>query len=109
MPSGWGYYMYAIADDGERVHCLHPGEMSRAREVIGEDASQAEIDRRTGFNTYCFCVDCETRVDLDPERDEKACPECGSTAVETIDELVDEPCPICDDGTFVATDTGAIA
>jgi hypothetical protein len=27
MPSGWGYYIYAIADDGERVHCPHPGEM----------------------------------------------------------------------------------
>lgn len=44
MPSGWGYYMYATADDGDRVHCPHPGEMGRAREVIGEDASQKEID-----------------------------------------------------------------
>ena len=56
MPSGWGYYMYAIADDGERVHCPHPGEMGRAREVIGEDASREEIDRRTGFNGAPFAA-----------------------------------------------------
>lgn len=36
--------MCAIADDGERVLCPHPGEMGRAREVIGEDASQEEVD-----------------------------------------------------------------
>jgi hypothetical protein len=109
MPSGWGYYMYAIADDGERVHCPHPGEMGRAREVTGENASQEEIDRRTGFNTYCFCIHCETQVDLDLDRDEKACPECRSNAVKTIDELVDEQCPVCEEATFVAEDTGAIA
>lgn len=70
MPSGWGYYLYATADDGERVHCPHPGEMGRAREVIGEDASQKGIDRRTGFNTDCFCIHCETQVDLGLDRDE---------------------------------------
>lgn len=31
---GWGYYMYAIADDGERVTCPHPGEMAEAHNVI---------------------------------------------------------------------------
>jgi len=79
------------------------------REVIGEDASQKEIDHRTGFNTYCFCVHCETQVDLDVGRDEKACPACRSNAVKTIDELVDEHCPVCESGTVVAEDTGAIA
>jgi len=109
LPSGWGYYLYAVADDGDRVRCPHPGEMRRAREVIGEDASRKEIDRRTGFNTYCFCIHCETQVDLDLDRDEKACPECRSNAVKTVDELVDERCPVCGDGTVVADDTGAIA
>lgn len=101
--------MYSIAEDGERVLCPHPGEMKRAREVIGEDASQEEIDRRTGFNTHCFCTHCDTQVDIDLDRDEKACPECGSNAVKTVDELVDKQCPICEDGTIVAEDTGAIA
>ncbi|MFB6198622.1 MAG: hypothetical protein ABEI52_10200 [Halobacteriaceae archaeon] len=108
MPSGWGYYMYAIADDGERIHCPHPGEMSRARKVIGEDASREETDRRTGFDSR-FCIHCETQVDLDLERDEKVCPECASNAVKTIDELVDERCPVCEEGTFTAEDTCAIA
>lgn len=109
MPSGWGYYMYAIADTGERVHCPHPGEMNRAREVIGEDATQEEIDSRTGFNTYCFCIQCKTQVDLDLDRDEKACPECRSNTVKTIDELVNDQCPVCDVGTVTAEDTGAMA
>lgn len=51
VPDGWGYYMYAIADDGERVHCPHPGGTRRAREVVGSDASEDELDERTGF-TY---------------------------------------------------------
>lgn len=48
MLSGWGYYMYAIADNGERIHYSHPGEMGRVRQVIEENDSQGEIDRRTG-------------------------------------------------------------
>lgn len=100
--------MYAIADDGERIHCPHPGEMTRAREEIGKDASQEEIDRRTGFNTYCFYIHCETQVDLDLDRDEKECSECRSNAVKTIDELVDKQCSVCEGRTFVAEDTSAI-
>jgi hypothetical protein len=109
MPSGWGYSMYAITDDDERVHCPHPGEMGRAQEVIGEHASREVIDRRTGLNTYCFCIHCETQVDLDLDRDEKASRECRSNGVKTIGELVDVQCPVCGAGTFVAEDTGAIA
>jgi hypothetical protein len=36
-------------------------------------------------------------------------PECRSNAVKTIGELVDEQCPVCDDGTFIAEGTEAIA
>ena len=68
-PSGWDYYMYAEADDGERVTCPHPGERAKAREVIGEDASDEEIDERTGFNYHCVCVDCTEQFDRDPQRD----------------------------------------
>jgi hypothetical protein len=77
--------------------------------VIDEDASQEEIDRRAGFNTHCFCIHCGTQVDLNLDRDEKACPECRSNTVKTIDELVDQQCPVCETGTIVAEDTGAIA
>lgn len=57
--------MYVIADDGERNHGPYPGEMGRAREVVGEDTSQEEIDCRTEFNTNCFCTRCETQVNLE--------------------------------------------
>jgi predicted RNA-binding Zn-ribbon protein involved in translation (DUF1610 family) len=109
MPSGWGYYFYAEADDGERVHCPHPGELGRAHEVIGDDASEEEFDHRTGFNNHCFCLHCESQVDLDLDRDEKSCTECDSDAIKTLDELVDEQCPLCGTGTVIAEDTGAIA
>ena len=46
---------------------------------------------------------------LDFDRDEKACPECRSNAVKTVDELVDEQCPVCEEETSIAKDTGAIA
>lgn len=108
-PEGWGYYMYAIADDGERVVCPHPGELQQAREVIGYDASDAEVDERTGFNYHCVCVDCAALFDLDPRRDPVECPECSSRAVTGMLELVDSPCPACGEGMFVEEDTGAIA
>jgi ribosomal protein S27AE len=44
-------------------------------------------------------------VDLDLDRDEKACSECQSNAVKTINDQ----CSVCEDGTFVAEDTGLIA
>lgn len=50
-----------------------------------------------------------TMAYIDLDRDEKACPECAPNAVRTVDELVDEQCPVCEDGTFVAEATGAIA
>ena len=109
LPHGWGRYMYAVTDDSERVRCHHPGEQARARAVIGADASEAKFDRRTGYNTHCFCLHCESQVDLDLERDEKACPECRSNYVKTISELVDETCPVCGEEAIVAHDTGAIA
>lgn len=108
-PEGWGYYMYAVTDDGERVTCPHPGEREAAREVIGSDATEAELDDRTGFNYYCVCLNCVAQFDLDPERDEMVCPDCGGEAVERIVDLVDEPCPACESGTFVAEDTGNVA
>ena len=108
-PDGWGYYMYAIADDGERVHCPHPGETRRAREVVGSDASEDELDERTGFTYHSACVDCAEQFDRDPSRDDLQCPACGSYAVQYILELVGSPCPACLDGTFTKEDTHAIA
>lgn len=108
-PEGWGYYMYAIDDSGDRKTCAHPGEMARAREIIGPDATDEEIDDRTGFNYHCVCVDCATLFEKDPQRDALICPECESRAVTLMTELVGAPCPDCGEGTFIREDTGAIA
>ena len=108
-PTGWGYYMYAEADDGERINCPHPGERSRARSVIGDNATEEEIDNRTGFNYHCVCIDCIEQFDRDPQQDDLMCPNCDSTAIELLVELVNQPCPKCGEGRFVAEDTGAIA
>ena len=108
-PTGWGYYMYAEADDGERVTCPHPGERAKALAVIGEAATREEIDSRTGFSYHCVCIDCVEQFDRDPQRDRLLCPSCDSTAVELLVELVGHPCPQCGVGYFVAEDTGAIA
>lgn len=108
-PAGWGYYMYAIADDGERVVCPHPSEKGHAREVVGLDATNEELDERTGFNYYCVCIDCAGIFERDPNRDELVCPDCGSRAVTLMVELVGSPCPSCGNGTFVREDSGGIA
>lgn len=71
--------------------------MARAYEVIGDAVSKKKINRRPRMNYYYFCLHCHEQVDLDPDRDEKACPNRGSNAVKTISEIVDEPCPVCED------------
>jgi ribosomal protein S27AE len=109
FPSGWGYSMYVIDDDGERITRPHPGERAKAREVVGHDATEAEIDERTGFNYHCICVDCAEQFERDPVRDDVLCPGCGSSAVEFLIEVVGYPCPRCGEGTITAEDTGAIA
>jgi len=48
-------------------------------------------------------------VDLNLDRDEKACLECRSNAVKAIDGLVDEQYPACETGTVIPEDTGALA
>lgn len=108
-PSGWGYYMYAETDDGERVTCPHPEERAKALDIIEEDASDEEINDRTRFNYHCICIDCTEQFDRDPQRDHLRCPRCDSSAIELLVELVGRPCPECGDGEFVAEDTGAIA
>lgn len=107
-PKGSGYYMYAIADDGERVECHHPGEMAEARAVVGEDASEEELRERTGFNYHCVCIDCLEEFEADHERDEVACPDCDSSAVVFVTELVGRPCPACREGVF-SSDLEAIS
>jgi len=108
-PVGWGYYMYAEADDGERIQCSHPGERRAAERVIGEDVSEEEYDARTGFAYHCVCIDCLEQFDRNPNEDTLRCPNCRSSAVELLVELIGNRCPLCRDGLFVVEGTGAMA
>ena len=47
-PEGWRYYMYAIADDGERVTCPHPGERAVAR----TDQRRERNERRREYGDF---------------------------------------------------------
>jgi len=107
-PDGWGYYMYAVDEDGERVRCPHPGEYAAAEEVLG-DVSEAVFEERTGFNYHCVCTDCAAQFDRDPDRDELVCPDCGSEGVELLVDLDGRACPDCGEGEVVAENTGMMA
>lgn len=138
MAQGWGGQMYVVADvcpfcgetlrrtndycsgcgtlvetidagESERVVCPHPGEDRTVRAVLGDDVSEEKYESRTGFSSNCVCTDCLEQFKLDVERDERRCPECGSDAVRTEQELVGDRCPKCEDGTFVETSTGTVA
>ena len=105
MPSGFGEYRYVVTDDGERETLQHPGEALQIRKVLGEDASDDLIEERTGFRAYFVCRDCGAAFEA--ERDEEPdCPDCSGDDVLTQNELVGEPCPRCEDGTFVDETTG---
>ncbi|MFC7019637.1 MULTISPECIES: hypothetical protein [Haloarcula] len=108
--SGCGTLVETIdAEEFKRVVCPHPGEQQTVRAVLGDDVSEEEYESRTGFNSNCVCIDCLEQFELDIERDERRCPECGSDVVRTEQELVGDQCPKCEDGTFVETSTGMMA
>lgn len=105
MPSGFGEYRYVVKDDGEREKLQHPGESLQIRKVLGEDASDELIEERTGYRAFYACQSCGTA--FEEERDENpGCPECGSNDTVTQNELVGEPCPRCEEGTFIDETTG---
>jgi len=125
FPTGWGGYLYVINDAGERLSCSHPQEGRKIEEVLGRGASRQLVRTRTGFNSHCICLDCMSQFDLDigdaekgeswryfygatTRRDERKCPDCKSTHVKTVIELVGEPCPKCKLGQIEAKSTGVL-
>ena len=133
LPKGWGYCFYVEDDKGKRVDCYHPVERRYVNEVLGERASVLEMIReRTGFNSYCICLDClhQFRADLGSfdrywspyelylerdlprpkqAKDKRQCPKCKSKNVKTELEMVGQPCPKCKEGIIEEIWTGAIS
>jgi len=100
--------MYVTDDTGQRIGCQHPGEMWTVNKVLGENAPRELIKGRTGFNSYCVCLDCLSKTELDIKKDERRCPNFKSINVKTIREMVGRPCPKCGRGTVVEIDTGVM-
>ncbi len=126
IPTSWGGHTYVIDDEGNRVVCPHPGEMYTIQKVLGPDITKDMIRDRTGFNSDCVCLDCLNFMELDltsedrqfwyksmvvvsEPRDERKCTKCGSENVKTADELVEDLCPNCKDGTIEKRDTGIVS
>lgn len=102
-----GEYRYVITDDDDRETLQHPGEELQILNVLGEDASDELLEQRTGYRAYYVCRGCGHAFEA--ERDhEPDCSECDSSDVTTQNELVGDPCPHCEEGTFV-TETKGIA
>ena len=85
------------------------------------------IDKRTGYNSLCICLKCKKASYLDigdaeeaenslrysygavKRKDERLCPNCGSSEVMTLFEMLGEPCPLCGQGKIEEIETGTIA
>jgi len=120
-----------------RVTCPHPDEHRTVARILGESAPKELVKNRTGFNSYCICLDCLHQFEADlrdekvnewrfwygfpsfkeafrspkpPEmKDERKCPKCGSKNVKTVFELLWKPCPKCKEGMIVEIETGIIS
>ena len=133
LPKGWGYHFYVEDDKGKRVDCYHPSERRYVGQILGERVKSLEVVReRTGFNSYCICLDCLHQFCADlggsemywspyelylekylprpkQPKDKRQCPKCKSTNVKTELEMVGEPCPKCKEGIIEEIWTGAIS
>ena len=130
LHSGWGGYTYVENECGDRIICVHPLEFSKITEVLGEGASVDLILNRTGFNSYCVCIDCLYQFEADfgekdwwnsevdvknngkngsgitTGKDQRRCPKCSSEQVKTVREMVNRTCPKCNKGTIRENCTG---
>jgi len=138
LPRGWGHHFYVEDNKGERITCPHPGEEFTVRQILGaSELVPAVVERRTGFNSHCICLDClhQFKADLgesgwspyiditellkaDPleykpklrdAKDRRECPQCKSKNVKTELEMVGQPCPKCKEGIIEEIWTGAIS
>lgn len=99
--------MYAVANDGQRVCCPHPLELTTLWEVTGLMRAEAETAGRIGYVSFCMCFGCGQQMELDLGRDAAWCTKCGSFEVRCSREAVGMVCPHCQEGKFVEHDTGA--
>ena len=98
--------MYVENDKGRRIVCGHPLEMSTVAEVLGKNATKELIQKRTGFNSDCICLDCCYQYEIDVKKDKKECPFCDSNNIKTVLELVGKTCPMCKEGIIEEHDIG---
>ncbi len=101
--------MYVTDDKGKRIGCNHPGELNTVHQVLGGEVSDEIFKARTGFNSYCVCLDCLRQSELDIRRDERRCSSCDSLNLKTVHEMIGETCPKCGKGTVMEIDTGLIS
>lgn len=127
LPEGWGGQMYVKNDAGEKIICPHPNESSLVSRVLGlkeedvflwlsgkkeeiKDSDIVEVlEERTGFNSFCICLDCLHQFTLDLEKEERGCSECGSEDIKSEREMVDKPCPKCKKGIMKIKSKGAVS
>ena len=130
LPEGWGYSFYVEDDKGDRIICPHPEERQYVEDVLGRNAPQELIRERTGFNSFCVCLDCLHQFQADlgisgwspyedfkvpigarvrPEKDKRECPKCKSIRVKIELEMVGKVCPKCKEGIIVDIWTGRIS
>lgn len=151
LPSGWCGYMYVENEIKQRIPCAHPGEERNVEKVLGvnyrqvfgaknylhSDYSKAKrwwsgrrksdlklIRERTGYNSFCVCLDCINIfvLDLGDEesewramysfnrpKDQRLCTKCNSTNIKTMFELIKQPCPKCRTGKIIEIVTGIIS
>jgi len=130
LPEGWGVLLYVLDDNGESIICRHPDEKRDVEKVLGEAASLDTIRERTGFISFCVCLDClhqfkadfgesgwspyeDDIAEIKPRflhaKDVRDCPKCNSENVKTELELVGEACPKCKEGIIEETRTEAIS
>jgi hypothetical protein len=65
FPEGWGGYLYVIDDAGERQVVGHPCESLQIDRVLGPTPNAEVVRDRTGFHSFCVCLDCVAQFDLD--------------------------------------------
>lgn len=100
---------YIIGPSGERCYlrgidfhtvCKAMGTNPKSGKEVMEIMKEVREKDLVKSDSPMICWQCLNTTYLDYDEDDLICSRCESTNLSSVHRLVDEPCPICELGTF---------
>jgi hypothetical protein len=106
---------YLCGSDGRRHYYFHPCEpdaweerfqAENHRPATTQQELLAFVDAHAGHESHFLCLHCGRQTHRDPKHDSLRCSGCRKLQLKDTNDLANESCPKCRQGTFHGEMTG---